>query len=90
MRNEPSLHLPSNGRLISAGMAGAAAVNLLLNHVMIESQGITGLMILCLGPLAFFLGIGGIVDPKIVIQAFNADKTLNGTSRNALRHTAAH
>ncbi len=32
MRNEPPLPLPSNGRLISAGMAGAAAVGLLLNQ----------------------------------------------------------
>ncbi len=47
-------------------MAGAAAVGLLLNHFMIESQGIAKLMILCMGPIAFFLGVGGMVDPKIV------------------------
>jgi hypothetical protein len=66
MSNDPTQSLPPNGRLISAGMAGAAAVGLLLNHFMIESQGIAKLMILCLGPIAFFLGVGGMVDPKIV------------------------
>jgi len=66
MSNDPTQSLPPNGRLISAGMAGAAAVGLLLNHFMIESQGIAKLMILCLGPIAFFIGIGGMVEPKIV------------------------
>jgi hypothetical protein len=47
-------------------MAGAAAFGLLLNHYMIESQNVGRLIILCLGPIAFFLGIGGIVEPKIV------------------------
>jgi hypothetical protein len=65
MRNELSDPVPPNGRLISAGMAGAAAVGLLLNHFLIESQGIARLMLLCLGPLALFLGIGGTVEPKI-------------------------
>jgi hypothetical protein len=47
-------------------MAGAATVGLLFNHFMIESQGVAKLMILCLGPIALFLGIGGMVEPKIV------------------------
>ncbi len=65
MRNEPSEPVPANGRLICAGMAGAAAIGLLLNHFLIESQGMARLMLLCLGPLALFLGIGGMVEPKI-------------------------
>ena len=66
MSNDPTQSLPPNGRLIAAGMAGAAAVGLLLNHFMIDSQGIAKLMILCLGPIAFFIGIGGMVEPKVV------------------------
>lgn len=66
MSNDPTESLPTNGRLISAGMAGAAAVGLLLNHFMIELQGTAKLMILCVGPIALFLGIGGMVEPKIL------------------------
>ncbi|MHC4875611.1 MAG: hypothetical protein ACYTGL_03870 [Planctomycetota bacterium] len=57
---------PPNGRLISAGLTAAAAFGLLVNHFLIDSQHVGRLMILCLGPIAFFLGIGGIVEPKIV------------------------
>ncbi len=66
MSNGVSQPLPPHGRLISAGMAGAAALGLLLNHYMIDSQNVGKLIILCLGPIAFFLGIGGIVEPKIL------------------------
>jgi hypothetical protein len=52
--------------MISAGMATAAAVGLLLNHFLIESHGVARLMLLCLGPIALFLGIGGMVEPKIL------------------------
>jgi hypothetical protein len=47
-------------------MAGAAAIGMLLNHFLIESQGMARLLLLCLGPLAFFLGLGGMVEPKIL------------------------
>ena len=66
MSNDPTESLPTNGRLISAGMAGAAAVGLLLNHFMIEFQSTAKLMVLCVGPIALFLGIGGMIEPKIV------------------------
>ena len=66
MTTEPAQQLPTNGRLISAGMAGAAAVGLLLNHFAIEPQSIARLMILCLGPLALFIGIGGAIEPRIL------------------------
>jgi hypothetical protein len=46
-------------------MATAAAVGLVLNHFLIESHGVARLLLLCLGPIALFLGIGGMVDPKI-------------------------
>ncbi|WP_442509756.1 hypothetical protein SH528x_001348 [Novipirellula sp. SH528] len=66
MNNESSQPLPPNGRLISAGMAAAAAIGMLINHYTIGSQNVGRLMILCLGPIAFFLGLGGIFEPKIV------------------------
>ena len=66
MSNGAFQPLPPNGRLISAGMAGAAALGLLMNHSMIESQNVAKLMVLCFGPMAFFLGVGGMVEPKIV------------------------
>ena len=58
--------MPPSGRLISAGMVAAGAFGLLINHFMSESLGVGRLMILCLAPVAFFLGLGGIVEPKIV------------------------
>ncbi len=64
--SKKSSSLPPNGRLISAGMVVAAAVGLLLNHFLIDSQQVGRLMILCMGPIAFFLGIGGLIEPKIV------------------------
>ena len=66
MNNESSQPLPPNGRLISAGMAAAAAIGMLINHYTIGSQNVGRLMILCLGPIAFFIGLGGMVEPKIV------------------------
>ena len=58
--------LPPNGRLISAGLTAAGAFGLLVNHFLIDSQHVGRLMILGPGPIAFFLGIGGMVEPKIV------------------------
>lgn len=66
MPQKPSQEMPPNGRLIAAGMAGAAAFGLLVNHVLIDSQHVARLMILCLGPIAFFLGLGGMIDPRIL------------------------
>lgn len=58
--------LPPYGRLIAAGLALASAVGLVVNHFMAGSQQAVSLMILCLAPLGLFLGVGGIVEPKIV------------------------
>lgn len=66
MSNESSQALPPNGRLISAGMAGAAAIGLLIHHFSAESHNVARLLILGLGPLALFLGLGGMVEPRIV------------------------
>ncbi len=66
MSSDPSDDLPPHGRLVAAGMAVASAVGLAVNHFAVQAQGIGGLFILCLGPLAFFLGIGGVVEPKVV------------------------
>ena len=66
MNDQSTQGLPPNGRLISAGMAVAAAIGLLVNHFAVGSQNVVYLMILCLGPIALFLGIGGVVEPKIL------------------------
>lgn len=64
--SKKSSSLPPNGRLISAAMVVAAAIGLLLNHFLIDSQQVGRLMILCLGPIALFLEIGSLIEPKIV------------------------
>jgi hypothetical protein len=66
MNDKSSQSLPRNGRLISAGLAAAAAIGLLANHFTMESQNVVNLIILCLCPIGFFLGIGGMVEPKIL------------------------
>lgn len=66
MSNHSNEDFPPNGRLIAAGMAAASAVGLIVNHWMAESQSTVRLMILCLGPMALFLGLGGIMEPKIL------------------------
>lgn len=58
--------VPPYGRLIAAGLALASLVGLILNHWLAESQLVARLMILCFGPLGLFVGLGGIVEPKIV------------------------
>lgn len=47
-------------------MAGAAVIGLVINHVTAESQNVARLLILGLGPMALFLGLGGMVEPRIV------------------------
>jgi len=67
--NHPSADdIPPNIRLISAGMGAAAVIGLLVNHWMAQSQNVVGLMILCLGPMAAFLGLGGAIEPRIVLS----------------------
>ncbi|MBC7853581.1 MAG: hypothetical protein IAF94_09105 [Pirellulaceae bacterium] len=65
MTKQPVEDVPPNVRIIAAGLAAASAIGLLLNHWMAESQNTVRLMILCLGPMMLFLGIGGIVEPRI-------------------------
>ena len=68
--------LPANGRLIAVGLTFAAAVGLLLNHFLAGSQNIVKLMILCIGPIGLFLGIGGILEPKILFAVGKYGKHL--------------
>lgn len=65
MNDESVLPPPSHARWICAVLVGAAAVGLLLNHLMVEVHGVARLMILCVGPPALFLGIGGLIEPKV-------------------------
>lgn len=58
--------IPSYARPVAIGMAVAAAVGLLVNHFAGESIGAGRLMLLCIGPMALLLGIGGAIEPKIV------------------------
>lgn len=70
--------MPPRGRLISAGMAGAAAIGLLIHHFTAESQNVARLLILGLGPMALFLGLGGMVEPRIVWSVGRHGKHLPG------------
>lgn len=56
--------IPPYARLVSAAVAIVSALGLLLNHFM--SQTSVSLGILCIGPLALFLGIGGAIEPKVL------------------------
>ena len=58
--------VPSYARWVSAGMAAAAALGLLLNHVAGESVGMGRLMILAFAPVALCLGVGGAIEPRIL------------------------
>jgi hypothetical protein len=62
--HEPSL--PPYGRLIAAGLSVASAMGLLLNHFAVERNSVASLLILCLAPLGLFVGLGGIVEPRVV------------------------
>ena len=66
MSSEATPTVPPNGRLIAAGLAIASAVGLALNHLMAGSQSVVQLIILCIGPIGLFLGLGGIIEPKIL------------------------
>lgn len=57
--------IPPYARLVSLGLAAAAAVGLIANHFATE-LGTASLMILSLAPVALFVGIGGAVEPKIL------------------------
>jgi hypothetical protein len=56
---------PSYARPMAAGMALAAAVGLALNHF-VADLGMANLLILALCPIALALGIGGLVEPKVL------------------------
>ena len=58
--------VPPYARPVAIGMGAAAAIGLLVNHFAGESLGGGRLLLLCMGPMALLLGIGGAVEPKIV------------------------
>jgi hypothetical protein len=58
--------IPPYVRLASLGMAIAAGLGLLINHFAITNQSTASLMLLAIGPLGLFLGIGGAIEPKIL------------------------
>jgi hypothetical protein len=66
MTNDQDREFPPHGRLVAAGMAAAGAFGLVLNHFLPASQTVGRLLLLCLGPIAVLLGIGGVVEPRIV------------------------
>lgn len=56
---------PSYARPVAAAMAAAATTGLLLNHF-VADLGMANLLILALAPIALALGLGGIVEPKVL------------------------
>lgn len=66
MTQWPVDNIPPNARFIAGGLAAASAIGLLVNHWLAESQSTVRLMILCLGPLTLLLGLGGLVEPRIL------------------------
>jgi hypothetical protein len=59
-------------------MALAALVGLAVNHVAGPMPTIGRLLILCFGPLGLMLGIGGLIEPKIMWAVGKYGKTLPG------------
>jgi len=47
-------------------VAVLSALGLVLNHVMVAANSGLSLGLLCIAPLAMFLGIGGAIEPKII------------------------
>ena len=74
MSEEPQL--PSHGRLIATGLTVAAAVGLAINHFTAHSQTVVNLILLCIGPIGLFLGLGGICEPKILFAVGKYGKEL--------------
>jgi len=58
--------IPPYARFVALGMAIAAAIGLLLNHFLVSSQNAASLMLLAVGPLCFFIGVGGAIEPKVL------------------------
>lgn len=58
--------IPPYVRLVSLGMAIAAGLGLVINHFAVSMQSTASLMLLTIGPLGLFLGIGGAIEPKIL------------------------
>ena len=57
--------IPPYARLVSLGLAAAAALGLIANHFATE-LGTASLLILAMAPVVLFIGIGGAVEPKIL------------------------
>jgi len=62
MNDESTVGLPDNGRSFAAVLAAAGGIGMLVNHFSSH----VNLMMLALGPILLFLGIGGIIEPKIL------------------------
>lgn len=58
--------VPPHGRLMAAGLMAACALGLVANHFVGAGVSVARLFILILGPAGLLLGLGGIVEPKIV------------------------
>jgi hypothetical protein len=58
--------LPPYGRLIAAGLVAAGVLGLVLNHFVSDRQSVASLLMLCFAPLGLFLGLGGLVEPRIM------------------------
>ncbi len=75
-RNESGAHVlpkenemhefPSNGRMISLVLLASGAFLLLINHFVGAGNGSVYLVPLFLGPMALFLGLGGVIEPKLL------------------------
>ena len=66
MTRPPEQQFPPHGRLVAAGVAAAGALAMLVNHFLPGTQTVGRLLLLCLGPIALFVGVGGLVEPRIM------------------------
>lgn len=66
MPEQPTDSIPPYVRLAAVGLVVASAVGMLLNHFAGEIQSTARLMLLAISPIGFFLGLGGVVEPRIL------------------------
>ncbi|MCW3051713.1 MAG: hypothetical protein JWN14_883 [Chthonomonadales bacterium] len=57
---------PPPTRLVALGFAVGAGVCLVLNHYEAMNSGKIYMWILFIAPMIFFLGVGGLIDPRIL------------------------
>lgn len=58
---------PPYGREVATAMLFAGTLGLVVNHVVPGSATVARLLLLAFNPLAVFLGVGGLVEPKTVV-----------------------